>query len=254
MFPKAELVSNIQLSFSQQLDYLDWCCRSSTLATYSRVWRKAVARKVGRISRQIDEFLRARIFCDRQVLSLLRRRRLQLTLTLAIASTVVFMIILPQALAMLSSLRASRRVPLFSLLSPHGSFELTRRSLAQLHRNLFRRLLLRVVQAPLRWIDSIPLGTVSNRFTNDVAIIDDSLAVDFSTFAHQGTSMAVALLAGGFILPSAVVPTLLFAAIYAYTFRNYLCLNRDANRIASTTASPLFASEYELYYEVWLTR
>ncbi|GAA5956896.1 hypothetical protein JCM3765_006634 [Sporobolomyces pararoseus] len=134
----------------------------------------------------------------------------------AIASIVVFMIILPQALAMMSSLRASR--------------------------NLFRRLLLRVVHAPLRWIDSIPMGTLSNRFTNDIATVDDSLAVDFSTFAHQGTSMAIALLAGGFILPSAVVPTLIFAAIYAYIFRNYLYLNRDANRIASTTASPLFAS------------
>jgi hypothetical protein len=110
-------------------------------------------------------------------------------------------------------------------------------------RTLFRRLLVGVINAPLRWVDSIPIGTLSNRFTNDIGTIDDSLAIDFSTFGHQSTSMAVAFLAGGFILPSAVVTTLLFACIYGYTFRNYLLLNRDANRIASTTASPLFASK-----------
>lgn len=104
-------------------------------------------------------------------------------------------------------------------------------------------MLVRVVHAPLRWIDIIPMGTLSNRFTNDIGTVDDSLAIDFSSFGHQGTAMFVALLASGFILPSAIVPTLLFALLYGYIFRNYLLLNRDANRIASTTASPLFASE-----------
>ena len=107
---------------------------------------------------------------------------------------------------------------------------------------MFRRLLVRVVNARLSWIDSIPMGTLSNRFTNDIGVIDDALAVDVSSFLHQSTSMFVALLAGGLILPAAIVPTLLFASLYGFTFRNYLCLNRDANRIASTTSSPLFAS------------
>jgi len=146
------------------------------------------------------------------------------------------MIILPQAIAMFASQRASRQALLSVLDESHTDFLL-------LYRTLFRRLLVRVVHAPLRWIDLIPMGTLSNRFTNDIGTVDDSLAQDFSTFGHQSTTMFVALLASGFILPSAIAPTLLFAGIYGYIFRNYLMLNRDSNRIASTTASPLLASE-----------
>ncbi|GAA5926884.1 uncharacterized protein JCM15063_000395 [Sporobolomyces koalae] len=133
-----------------------------------------------------------------------------------LAAVVVIMIILPQAVAVSASVRGSRI--------------------------LFEKLLVRVVHSPLRWIDHIPLGTLSNRFTNDIATVDDALAPDFCSFGHQSTTMLVALFAGGFILPAAIAPTLLFAGLYVYIFRCYLLLNRDANRIASTTASPLFAS------------
>ncbi|GAA5895594.1 uncharacterized protein JCM6883_001558 [Sporobolomyces salmoneus] len=120
--------------------------------------------------------------------------------------------------------------------------------------NIFRNLLVRVVHAPLSFLDSIPMGVLSNRFTNDVGILDDSLAVDASTFLHQGTSMVVALLAGGFILPAAIVPTVIFATIYVQIFRKYLLLNRDANRIASTTSSPLFSSFAEALRGVTIIR
>ncbi|GAA6058989.1 hypothetical protein JCM10212_001699 [Sporobolomyces blumeae] len=134
----------------------------------------------------------------------------------ALSAISVFLIVFPQAVSVLASLRASSV--------------------------LFERMLVRVVNAPLWWLDSTPVGVLSNRFTNDVGIVDDSLAADFDSFAHQGTSMAVALFASGVILPSAVPATVLFAAAYGYVFRDYLCLSRDVNRIASTTASPLFAS------------
>lgn len=43
-------------------------------------------------------------------------------------------------------------------------------------RSLFHQLLTRVVHAPLRWFDLVPLGTISNRFTNDVSAVDDDVA------------------------------------------------------------------------------
>lgn len=56
-------------------------------------------------------------------------------------------------------------------------------------RSLFRQLLTRVVHAPLRWFDIVPLGTISNRFTNDVSAIDDDVArnvVSLATSAELG--------------------------------------------------------------------
>ncbi|GAA5888564.1 hypothetical protein JCM6882_008999 [Rhodosporidiobolus microsporus] len=109
-------------------------------------------------------------------------------------------------------------------------------------RSLFRQLLDRVVHAPLRWFDVVPLGTVVNRFTNDIGIVDDALATNISEFAGNIVSMVASLTVVSIVLPAALLSSIVFAATYAYIFRSYLIVNRDVNRIAATTASPLFSS------------
>lgn len=53
--------------------------------------------------------------------------------------------------------------------------------------------------------------------------------------------MALNLGVGTFILPAAIGPTFAFGAIYFFIFTRYLGVSRDLNRIAATTASPLFS-------------
>lgn len=53
--------------------------------------------------------------------------------------------------------------------------------------------------------------------------------------------MALNLGVGTFIIPTAIAPTLAFGIIYFFTFTRYLGVSRDLNRIAATTASPLFS-------------
>ena len=43
---------------------------------------------------------------------------------------------------------------------------------------LFDRLCYTVLRTPLRWIDTVPLGRILNRFTGDFAVVDASLAFD----------------------------------------------------------------------------
>ncbi|CEQ41154.1 SPOSA6832_02846 [Sporobolomyces salmonicolor] len=112
-------------------------------------------------------------------------------------------------------------------------------------RSLFRKLLVRVVQAPVRWFDVVPLGTISNRFVNDIGIVDDSLASNFSDFGDNLVAGAASLIVSAVILPSAIVPSLVFAVTYGAVFSRYLRVNRDVNRIAATTASPLFSSAFD---------
>ncbi|GAA6050693.1 hypothetical protein JCM3770_000895 [Rhodotorula araucariae] len=109
-------------------------------------------------------------------------------------------------------------------------------------RALFHQLLVRVVAAPLRWFDLVPVGTIQNRFTNDVSIVDDGLADNLSSFASNIVAMVAALAVTSAVLPAALVSSIAFACIYASIFRSYLLVNRDVNRIAATTASPLFSS------------
>lgn len=54
--------------------------------------------------------------------------------------------------------------------------------------------------------------------------------------------LVAALVVISLVLPAALGTSVIFALIYSTIFRSYLLVNRDVNRIAATTASPLFAS------------
>ncbi|KAK4055812.1 hypothetical protein OIO90_003065 [Microbotryomycetes sp. JL221] len=107
-------------------------------------------------------------------------------------------------------------------------------------RVLFAALLDKVVFASPRWFDLTPVGRITNRFTNDVSILDGELANNFSTFITYIWSMVTALAVTAYILPSAILPTACFALVYTVIFVRYLGVSRDLNRISSTMASPLF--------------
>lgn len=97
------------------------------------------------------------------------------------------------------------------------------------------------MHAPSRWFDITPMGRIINRCTSDISILDDSLAQNFSGVATNVFSMAASLTVTAAVLPSAILPTALFAGIYCVIFIRFLRVSRDLNRIASTTASPLFS-------------
>jgi hypothetical protein len=45
---------------------------------------------------------------------------------------------------------------------------------------LFERLTFTVLRAPLRWLDTVPVGRVLNRFTADFAVFDSDLGADLA--------------------------------------------------------------------------
>lgn len=47
-------------------------------------------------------------------------------------------------------------------------------------RTLFNELSYTVLRTPLRWIDTVPLGRILNRFTGDFAIVDGAMAYDLA--------------------------------------------------------------------------
>ncbi|SCZ87687.1 BZ3500_MvSof-1268-A1-R1_Chr2-2g05153 [Microbotryum saponariae] len=108
-------------------------------------------------------------------------------------------------------------------------------------RTLFAELLHRVVHARPRWYDITPVGRILNRFTNDVAVIDGELAAAFSNFAGMIISLVISFGINMYILPLGIIPILGVGAVYLYIFSRWLNVSRDLNRIAATTASPLFS-------------
>jgi ABC-type multidrug transport system fused ATPase/permease subunit len=63
-------------------------------------------------------------------------------------------------------------------------------------RKLFDELACAVVRAPLRWLDTVPLGRILNRFTSDFNIIDSQMAIDVSYLAYNVLQVVGVVMAG----------------------------------------------------------
>jgi ABC-type multidrug transport system fused ATPase/permease subunit len=52
-------------------------------------------------------------------------------------------------------------------------------------KRLFDKLSWTILRTPLRWIDTVPLGRILNRFTADFTVVDSRLAMDVSYFSSN---------------------------------------------------------------------
>ncbi|KAI0473842.1 P-loop containing nucleoside triphosphate hydrolase protein [Xylariaceae sp. FL0804] len=107
-------------------------------------------------------------------------------------------------------------------------------------RQLFARMNFVVLRAPLRWLDTVPVGRILNRFTADFHSVDTHLAYALSFGASQFLNLIGVIVAGLFVSPIIIVLACVllgFAAMYAL---RYLHAARPTKRLESTAKSPVF--------------
>ena len=110
-------------------------------------------------------------------------------------------------------------------------------------KTLFEEITFKVLRAPLRWLDTVPLGRILNRFVSDFALIDSRFAGDLQYFMTGVLNVAGITIAGLFVTPWMTLP---FAALGVLCFsyiRTYLQGARDIKRLEASAKSPIF----ELY-------
>lgn len=107
-------------------------------------------------------------------------------------------------------------------------------------RGLFRKLNFTILRAPIRWLDTVPVGRILNRFTSDFNIIDSQMANSVSFGMNSFLNLLGVIVAGLFVSPYIVLLAgiLLFICLY-YAIR-YLDGARPVKRLESTTKSPVF--------------
>eukprot|EP00047_Mylnosiga_fluctuans_P006637 m.248138 g.248138 ORF g.248138 m.248138 type:complete len:1461 (-) comp15641_c0_seq1:176-4558(-) len=115
--------------------------------------------------------------------------------------------------------------------------QICNRASQHLHDRAFQAIL----HSPMRFFDTNPVGRVMNRFSKDVAMIDDTLPWTLLDFV----SLAFMVL-GVFLLVAVIDPwifiLLLPVSIYFYRLRVYYAANaREIKRIESVARSPLYA-------------
>ncbi|ROT39327.1 ATP-dependent bile acid permease [Sodiomyces alkalinus F11] len=107
-------------------------------------------------------------------------------------------------------------------------------------RRIFHNMTYTVLRAPLRWLDTVPVGRILNRFTADFNIIDSRIAVDIALTLNSVLSVVGICIAAIFVSPYIIL--LAFALLLACVrvAVSYLDAARPSKRLESTTKSPIF--------------
>ena len=109
-------------------------------------------------------------------------------------------------------------------------------------RALFERILFTVLRTPLRWLDTVPVGRVLNRFTSDFSTIDSRITIDWSMFFANLLGLIGVCVAAVFASPYVILLAvfLLFGAFFIG--KKYMDGARPLKRLESTAKSPVFES------------
>jgi ABC-type multidrug transport system fused ATPase/permease subunit len=108
-------------------------------------------------------------------------------------------------------------------------------------KRLHELLLSGVMRAPMSFFDTTSMGRVMNRFSKDMDSMDTRLQQCMPTFIVLFTDIIGLCLTIGFNMPFFFLPLVPIVFFYWDVSRRFRPLNRDLQRLESTSRSPLFA-------------
>ncbi|KIW17836.1 hypothetical protein PV08_05031 [Exophiala spinifera] len=107
-------------------------------------------------------------------------------------------------------------------------------------RTMFENLAFAVLRAPLRWLDTVPLGRILNRFTSDFNMLDSRISMDLAFMLHNLMHVLSVVIAGLFVSPLMIIFALALLAICMFYALRYLAGAREVKRLESNAKSPVF--------------
>lgn len=105
---------------------------------------------------------------------------------------------------------------------------------------MFERLTNTILRAPLRFLDTTPVGRISNRFTADFNMIDSRMASDLGFLFHCAISVLSVIIAGIFVSPLMLLFALVLLLVSGYFAKRFLRGAREVKRLESNAKSPIF--------------
>ncbi|KAK4658726.1 hypothetical protein QC762_104050 [Podospora pseudocomata] len=107
-------------------------------------------------------------------------------------------------------------------------------------RKLFAEMNFTILRTPIRWLDTVPVGRILNRYTNDFSVIDSQLANSFSFGFNSVLSLFTVILAGLVVSPYIMILALVLLLICLRIAITYMDAARPVKRLESNTKSPVF--------------
>ncbi|KNC99091.1 uncharacterized protein SPPG_06036 [Spizellomyces punctatus DAOM BR117] len=108
-------------------------------------------------------------------------------------------------------------------------------------RTLHAAALSRILQSPVSFFDSTPLGRIINRFSKDTDTIDTTLSDSFRTFINTFAVAVSTFVLIVYATPFFIIPLVPILGIYYLLQKIYRATSRELKRLDSTTRSPLYA-------------
>ncbi|KAL6237899.1 hypothetical protein BDW75DRAFT_248338 [Aspergillus navahoensis] len=106
-------------------------------------------------------------------------------------------------------------------------------------RALFNDLIATILRAPLRWLDTVPLGRILNRFTSDIYLLDWRLGYDIGHVVYKMLELLGILVAGVTVSPLLLFLACILLALCMRLCSAYLAGVREIKRLESTAKSPV---------------
>ena len=107
-------------------------------------------------------------------------------------------------------------------------------------RILFERLTYTILRAPLRWLDTVPLGRILNRFTADFVAVDSKMGHDLAFMIYQIIQLVGIIVAGSFVSPFMLLLAVALLIICLFFGVRFLAAAREVKRLESNYKSPIF--------------
>jgi ABC-type multidrug transport system fused ATPase/permease subunit len=107
-------------------------------------------------------------------------------------------------------------------------------------RKMFEDLTHAILRAPLRWLDTMPVGRVLNRFTADFTQVDSGQAYSFAFCLFNLMLVIGVVVAGMIVSPYIIICAVVLLAICSNYAFYYLAAARQTKRLESTAKSPVF--------------
>ncbi|KAF9935900.1 hypothetical protein BGZ67_002885 [Mortierella alpina] len=108
-------------------------------------------------------------------------------------------------------------------------------------RLLYKKLLMAVVRAPLRFFDTTPVGRIMNRFSKDFETVDGSIANNCAQLLSLIMSVSSIIIVLAYITPLFVVVAALISVAYLAVGRKYISSSRELKRLHSVSRSPIYS-------------
>lgn len=121
-------------------------------------------------------------------------------------------------------------------------------------RSLFQELLHTVLRAPLRWLDTVPVGRILNRFSADFNLLNSRLGFESAYMLIFFMDCFGVVIAGLIVSPMLIVPAVVLVVTSLYYARKYLSAAREMRRLESVARSPIYEQINSSLSGLWTIR